>query len=38
MKAKLFMAFATGGLLLAGTASSQEKKIKRTDLPPAEKS
>lgn len=35
MKANLFVALAAGGLLLAGTASAQEKKIKRSDLPPA---
>ena len=34
MKVHLFVALA-GGLLLAGTASAQEKKIKRSDLPPA---
>jgi hypothetical protein len=35
MKVNLFVALAAGGLLLAGTASAQEKKIKRSDLPPA---
>lgn len=35
MKVNLFVAIAAGGLLLAGTASAQEKKIKRSDLPPA---
>ncbi len=35
MKTNLFVAIAAGGLLLAGTASAQEKKIKRSDLPPA---
>jgi hypothetical protein len=35
MKANLFVALAASGLLLAGTASAQEKKIKRSDLPPA---
>jgi hypothetical protein len=35
MKANLFVVFAASGLLLAGTASAQEKKIKRSDLPPA---
>ena len=29
------VAFAAGTLLLAGTASAQEKKIKRSELPPA---
>ena len=29
------VAFAAGGLLLASSASAQEKKIKRSDLPPA---
>ena len=29
------LAFATGILLLAGNASAQEKKIKRSELPPA---
>ena len=29
------VAFAAGTLLLAGNASAQEKKIKRSDLPPA---
>jgi hypothetical protein len=29
------VAFAAGVLLLAGSASAQEKKIKRSDLPPA---
>jgi hypothetical protein len=35
MKTNLLVAIAAGGLLLAGTASAQEKKIKRSDLPPA---
>jgi uncharacterized membrane protein YkoI len=35
MKTNLLIAIAAGGLLLAGTASAQEKKIKRSDLPPA---
>jgi uncharacterized membrane protein YkoI len=35
MKTNLFAAVAASGLLLAGTASAQEKKIKRSDLPPA---
>jgi len=35
MKANLFVALAASGLLFAGTASAQEKKIKRSDLPPA---
>src|SRR5882757_3393616 len=35
MKANLFVVLAASGLLLAGTSSAQEKKIKRTDLPPA---
>ena len=35
MKVTLFVAFAASGLLLAGSASAQEKKIKRSDLPPA---
>jgi hypothetical protein len=35
MKTNLFVAIAAGGLLLAGTVSAQEKKIKRSDLPPA---
>ncbi len=35
MKASHLLAFAAGGLLLVGTASAQEKKIKRSDLPPA---
>jgi len=35
MKVNLFGAFAVSGLLLAGSASAQEKKIKRSDLPPA---
>ncbi len=34
MKVNLFVAMAASGLLLAGTASAQEKKIKRSDLPP----
>src|SRR5260370_13879314 len=35
MKANLLVALAACGLLLAGTASAQEKKIKRSDLPAA---
>jgi uncharacterized membrane protein YkoI len=35
MKVNLFVAIAASALLLAGTASAQEKKIKRSDLPPA---
>ena len=35
MRVNLFVAMAASGLLLAGTASAQEKKIKRSDLPPA---
>ena len=35
MKVNRFVAFAAGGLLLVGSASAQEKKIKRSDLPPA---
>jgi len=35
MKANLFVAFAASGLLLAGPAFAQEKKIKRSDLLPA---
>jgi hypothetical protein len=35
MKVNLFVAIAASGLLLAGIASAQEKKIKRSDLPPA---
>src|SRR5216683_4878847 len=35
MKANLLVALAASGLLLAGTASAQEKKIKRSDLPAA---
>ncbi len=35
MKVNPFVAMAATGLLLAGTASAQEKKIKRSDLPPA---
>jgi hypothetical protein len=35
MKLNLFVAFAASGLLLAGSVSAQEKKIKRSDLPPA---
>jgi hypothetical protein len=34
MKINLFLAIAASGLLLAGTAWAQEKKIKRSDLPP----
>ncbi len=35
MKTNYVVALAASGLLLAGTASAQEKKIKRSDLPPA---
>ena len=35
MKTNYLVALVAGGLLFAGTASAQEKKIKRTDLPPA---
>ena len=35
MKRNYLVALAVGGLLLPGTASAQEKKIKRSDLPPA---
>jgi hypothetical protein len=35
MKTNLFVAIAASGLLLVGAASAQEKKIKRSDLPPA---
>jgi uncharacterized membrane protein YkoI len=35
MNVNRFAAFAAGGLLLAGFVSAQEKKIKRSDLPPA---
>jgi uncharacterized membrane protein YkoI len=35
MKVHRFVAFAAGAMLLAGSAFAQEKKIKRTDLPPA---
>jgi hypothetical protein len=35
MKTNYLVAFAASGLLLAGIASAQEKKIKRSDLPPA---
>jgi len=35
MKANRFLVFATSALLLAASASAQEKKIKRSDLPPA---
>lgn len=35
MKTHLLAAIAAGGLLLAGAASAQEKKIKRSELPPA---
>jgi hypothetical protein len=35
MNTNLFIAMAASGLLLAGSASAQEKKIKRSDLPPA---
>ena len=35
MNTNLFIAMAASGLLLAGSASAREKKIKRSDLPPA---
>ena len=35
MKTNHLLGLVAGGLLLAGTASAQEKKIKRSDLPPA---
>jgi hypothetical protein len=35
MKTNYLIALAAGGLLLAGAASAQEKKIKRSDLPAA---
>src|ERR1700674_1482784 len=35
MKTNYLVALVAGGLLLAGAASAQEKKIKRSDLPPA---
>ena len=35
MKTNLLIAIAASGLLFAGTSSAQEKKIKRSDLPPA---
>jgi hypothetical protein len=35
MKVNLFVVLAASGLLFAGTASAQERKIKRSDLPPA---
>jgi len=35
MKTNLLIAIAASGLLLAGSASAQEKKIKRSELPPA---
>jgi hypothetical protein len=35
MKVNLFVILAASGLLFAGTASAQERKIKRSDLPPA---
>src|ERR1700674_6017584 len=35
MKTNYLVALAASGLLLAGIASAQEKKIKRSDLPPA---
>ena len=35
MRVNFFVAIAASGLLLAGTVPAQEKKIKRSDLPPA---
>jgi hypothetical protein len=35
MKTSLLIAIAASGLLFAGASSAQEKKIKRSDLPPA---
>jgi len=35
MKARLFIAVAASALLIATSTSAQEKKIKRSDLPPA---
>jgi len=35
MKTNFIIAIAASGLFLAGIASAQEKKIKRSDLPPA---
>ena len=35
MKTNLLIAIAATGVLLTGAASAQEKKIKRSDLPPA---
>ena len=35
MKTNYRLSLAIGGLLLAGMAAAQEKKIKRSDLPPA---
>jgi hypothetical protein len=35
MKTNHLLALAASGLLFAGTASAQEKRIKRSDLPPA---
>ncbi len=35
MKTNYMIALAAGGLLLAAAVSAQEKKIKRSDLPPA---
>jgi hypothetical protein len=35
MKTNYLAALAASGLLFAGTAAAQEKKIKRSDLPPA---
>jgi uncharacterized membrane protein YkoI len=35
MKTNYLVALAVGGLLFAGIATAQEKKIKRSDLPPA---
>ena len=35
MKTNYLVALLAGGVLLAGAASAQEKKIKRSDLPPA---
>lgn len=35
MKTNYLLALVAGGILFAGTALAQEKKIKRSDLPPA---